>query len=78
MKQTIRGFNDDYVARYLADKILQEVITPDEALKRQIWDITGTTQEGKIMTYDGSVLEYLVEKALKIVEKMNKVKKSVG
>ncbi len=78
MKQTIKGFDDDYVVRYLAEEILREGLTPDEALKRQNWVITGQTLEGQIKTYDGPVPEDLVKEALKIVEERNKAKKGMG
>ena len=78
MKQTIQGFDDDYVIRRLAEKISREGLTSDEALKRQTWDITGPTREGDIRFYDGPVPEDLVKEALKIVEERNKVKKGVG
>jgi hypothetical protein len=77
MKQAIQGFDDDYVVRNLAETILREGLTPDEALKRQNWNITGQTLEGQIKIYDGPVPEDLMKRALKIVEEQNKVKKAV-
>ncbi|MGP0045688.1 MAG: hypothetical protein ACLPVJ_12860 [Syntrophobacteraceae bacterium] len=78
MKQTIQGFDDDYVVRHLSEKISREGLTPDEAMRRQIWNITGPTLEGEIRVYDGPVPEDLVNEALKIIEQQNKAKKSMA
>jgi len=53
-------------------------LTPDKALKRQNWIITGPSREGKDWFYDGPVPEDLVKEALKIVEEQNKANKGMG
>ncbi len=72
MKQIIRGFDDNYVVSNLAEKIIQERLTSDEALKRVNWNVRGSNLKGAIRFYDGPVPEDLVKKALKMVEERNK------